>query len=86
MELVFLSVVRLLKVFFMVFVYYLISMAKNKIDVNQDEKYMSMKKAIVFTILGLVSIVLGSNLVVDNAASLAEAVGISEKMVAAKAK
>ena len=68
--------------FFCVFVYYLISMARHKIDLEQTEEYMSMKKAFLFTIIGLVSIVLGSNLVVENASSLATAIGISEKMVA----
>ena len=68
--------------FFLVFVYYLIKMARNKIENNQEEEYMSMKKAIAFTIIGIIAIVLGSNLVVENAASLAKAIGISEKMVA----
>ena len=68
--------------FFMVFIYYLISMARRKIDTNQDEEYMPMKKAILFTILGFVSIVLGSNMVVDNASSIASQIGISQKMIA----
>ncbi len=68
--------------FFLVFVYYIIKMARNKIDNNQDEKYLSMKKAVLFTILGIAGIVLGSNLVVENASSIAKSVGISERMVA----
>lgn len=68
--------------FFCVFVYYLISMARHKIDSEQTEEYMSIKKAFLFTIIGIVSIVLGSNLVVENASSLATAIGISKKMVA----
>lgn len=68
--------------FFLVFVYYLIKMARNKIDNSQDEKYMSMKKAILFTILGIVGIVIGSNLVVENASAIARTIGISESMVA----
>ena len=68
--------------FFCVFVYYLISMARHKIDVEQNEEYMSMKKAFLFTIVGIVSIVFGSNLVVENASNLATAIGISKKMVA----
>lgn len=68
--------------FFLVFVYYLIKMARNKIDKSQDEKYMSMKKAILFTILGIVGIIIGSNLVVENASAMARAIGISESMVA----
>ncbi len=68
--------------FFLVFVYYLIKMARNKIDNKQDEKYMSMKKAIIFTILGLIAIIVGSNLVVENASGLARIIGVSEKMIA----
>ena len=68
--------------FFTVFVYYLISMARNKIDDDQEEHYMKMSKAILFTIGGLIAIVLGSNLVVENAKSLASALGVSEKMIA----
>ena len=68
--------------FFLVFVYYLIKMARNKIDNNQDEKYMSMKKAILFTILGIVGIIIGSNLVVENASAIARTMGVSESMVA----
>jgi len=68
--------------FFLVFVYYLIKMARNKIDNNQDEKYMSMKKAILFTILGIAGIIIGSNLVVENASAIARTIGISESMVA----
>ncbi|MBR6133818.1 MAG: calcium/sodium antiporter [Bacilli bacterium] len=68
--------------FFTVFIYYLISMARNKIDDDQEEKYMKMSKAILFTIGGLIAIVLGSNLVVENAKSLASTLGVSEKMIA----
>ena len=68
--------------FFLVFIYYLIKMARNKIDNNQEEIYMSMKKAIILTILGLIAIILGSNLVVENASSLAKAIGVSERMIA----
>lgn len=70
-----------LLLFFLVFIYYLISMARNKIDEDQNEKYMTMSKAIIFTLLGLISIIIGSNLVVDNASKLATMMGISEKMI-----
>ena len=68
--------------FFLVFVYYLIKMARNKKDKAQDEKYMSMKKAILFNSLGIVGIIIGSNLVVENASAIARTIGISESMVA----
>jgi len=71
-----------LTLFFLVFIYYLISMARKKIDTDQNEEYMKLSKAIIFTLLGLVAIILGSNFVVDNASKLAAAIGISEKMIA----
>lgn len=67
--------------FFLVFIYYLISMARNKIDDSNDE-YMPLIKAFLYTIVGIISIVLGSNLVVDNASNVAKIIGISEKMIA----
>ena len=68
--------------FFAVFIYYLISMARNKIEDDKDTKYMPLWKAFLFTIIGIACIVLGSNLVVDNASELAKIIGISEKMIA----
>lgn len=70
-----------LLLFFLVFIYYLISMARNKIDEDQNEKYMSMSKSIIYTIIGLICIIVGSNFVVDSASSLASMIGISEKMI-----
>ena len=68
--------------FFLVFIYYLISMMRNK--TAEEENYVEMKmwKAVLFTIVGIVSIVLGSNLVVDNASGIAKALGVSERMIA----
>ena len=71
-----------LLLFFMVFIYYLIRMARNKIDEDQEEVYMPILKAIAFTIVGIISIIFGSNIVVDNASRIAIDLGISEKMVA----
>lgn len=71
-----------LLLFFTIFIYYLINMSRKKIDSNQDEEYLPMSKAIFYTLGGLIAIVIGSNLVVDNATSLALALGVSQKMVA----
>ncbi len=71
-----------LLLFFTIFIYYLINMSRKKIDNNQDEEYLPMSKAIFYTLGGLIAIVIGSNLVVDNATSLALALGVSQKMVA----
>lgn len=70
-----------LLLFFLVFIYYLISMARNKIDDDSDETYMSLGKAFIFTIGGIVAIVLGSNFVVDSASKIAAILGVSEKMI-----
>ena len=67
--------------FFLVFIYYLISMARNKIDTSDNDNYMSLGKSFAYLILGLISIVLGSNLVVEKATLLASWIGISEKMI-----
>ena len=69
--------------FFMVFLYYLISMMRKKVDVNQEveDKNLSMKKSIFFTIIGIVGIVLGSNFVVESASKLATTLGVTERMI-----
>ena len=69
-----------LLLFFLIFIYYLISMARNKIG-NDEEKYMSIFKSIIYTVLGIVAIVLGSNMVVDSATKLATIIGVSEKLI-----
>ena len=69
-----------LLLFFLVFIYYLISMARNKIG-NDEEKYMPIFKSIIYTVLGIVAIVLGSNMVVDSATKLATIIGVSEKLI-----
>ncbi len=71
-----------LLLFFGVFMYYLISMARNKIDADSTEVYPSLKKSIILTIVGMIGIVLGSNFVVDGASELAKIIGISERMIA----
>lgn len=69
-----------LLLFFLVFIYYLISMARNKIG-NDEEKYMPIFKSIIYTVLGIAAIVLGSNMVVDGATKLATIIGVSEKLI-----
>ena len=67
--------------FFSIFIYYLVSvMRKGKKD-EDDKPEMNMIKSIVFTIFGLIAIVFGSNLVVDNAVNIAKALSVSEKMI-----
>jgi cation:H+ antiporter len=68
--------------FFAVFLYYLIAMAIHSRDHNIVEKpRWKISKSLLFTIVGLVGIVIGSNMVVDNATVLAGAMGISERVI-----
>ena len=67
--------------FFTVFLYYLIKMARNKTESEDDKDLIPMKKAIIYTIVGIAGIVLGSNFVVDSASYIAKALGVSERMI-----
>ena len=68
--------------FFLVFVYYLVSTMRNKVSEDEDEepKY-GVLKSIIFTIIGIICLVLGSNSVVDSASYIARILGVSERMI-----
>ena len=67
--------------FFTVFIYYLISMIRNKVDKNEEKPKFGLVKSIILSIFGIIGIVLGSNLVVNNASSIASILGISQRMI-----
>lgn len=67
--------------FFLVFIYYLISMMRNKTEDEVEENIMKLPKAIFLTVLGIAGIVFGSNFVVDSATYIATALGVSERMI-----
>ena len=74
----------ILLLFFTVFLYYLVTIAKNdKSNLAEDEpiKY-NIPKSIIFILLGLASIIFGSDFVVDGASGIASFLGVSEKMIA----
>ena len=70
-----------LVLFFTVFIYYLFSMMRNKHEQSEEENYLSLGKAIVYTLSGIGFIVLGSNFVVDSASYIAKAFGVSQKLI-----
>lgn len=76
-----------LLLFFTIFIYYLFSVMRKKKEQNieedddEDSPLLPMKKAIVFTVLGIGAIVVGSDLVVDSATSIAKEIGISQRMI-----
>lgn len=68
---------------FALYMFYLFRMAKNNKEEQdaESEKKMGIAKAIIFTIIGLALIVLGSNVTVDAATKIAEAFGVSERFI-----
>ena len=67
--------------FFLVFIYYLINLMRNKVEDSTDEKVLSLPKSFLYTFIGLVMIILGSNSVVDSSSYLAKAFGVSERII-----
>ncbi len=70
--------------FFLIFVYYLFTIMRNKINEEQKEvkpKY-NIPISIIFTIVGIACLVIGSNFVVDSASKIAQEIGISERIIA----
>ncbi|MBR5370137.1 MAG: calcium/sodium antiporter [Bacilli bacterium] len=73
----------ILLLFFSIFIYYLISISKKKIDKEEpkEEKKLPIFKSIIYTLLGLIGIILGSNFVVDNASLIAKSIGVTERLI-----
>ena len=68
--------------FFIIFIYYLVTVMKNNKNKETEEKpKYNTFYSIIFTILGLIGIVVGSNFVVDNATEIARLLHVSEKMI-----
>lgn len=68
---------------FLVFVYYLVSITINKKNVKElDSVKMSLPKSLLYTVLGILMIVFGSDFVVKSASNIANILGVSEKMIA----
>ena len=69
--------------FFAIFLYYLISLArKNKKEAKEVEKpKYKLGKSFLFVFLGLIGVVGGSELVVNSASTIATTIGISERII-----
>lgn len=67
--------------FFSIFIYYLISVMRRDRNKEQETPKYNLLYSIIFTILGLAGVVIGSNFVVDNATALAKILNVSEKMI-----
>ncbi len=70
-----------LVLFFLVFIYYLIKMSRNKVEEDNEIKDIPLIRAILYTIIGIVGIVFGSNFVVESATNIAQILGVSARMI-----
>lgn len=68
--------------FFSIFLYYLVTLAidKKKQDTKEEPEF-KLGKSIIYVILGLAGIIIGSDLVVDNASKIATILGVSERVI-----
>ena len=69
--------------FFTIFIYYLVSLVKAKKEENENEKpKFKLGKSLILVAIGLGGIILGSNMVVNNASEIASKIGLSERVIA----
>lgn len=68
--------------FFSVFVYYLISLAFASKNNKQEKPKYNLYLSLILVLFGLAGIVLGSDLVVNNATDIAARLGVSERIIA----
>ncbi len=69
--------------FFSIFIYYLFNLAKQEKKKKENEKAkFKLGKSLLFVAIGLVGIILGSNMVVNNASSIAAKLGWSDRLIA----
>ena len=72
--------------FFTIFLYYLLSLARKRQESDYDEPdekpKFSLWLSLVLVVIGIVGIVAGSNLVVDNAQAIARSLHVSERIIA----
>lgn len=66
---------------FTVFLYYIISISRNKIDEEQEHGQYGMLQSLLFVGLGLAGIIIGSNLVVNSATKIAQNLGVTERVI-----
>ncbi|MGL5693197.1 MAG: calcium/sodium antiporter, partial [Peptostreptococcaceae bacterium] len=67
---------------FAIFMYYLIEMAFTSKDKSEDNvEVMNLGKSILYSILGVLGIIIGGDMVVDSASKIAITFGMSENLV-----
>jgi len=65
---------------FMIFIYYLIDISRKKITLYESPEF-GIIKSILFIFIGLISLIYGSNLVVDSAVNIATILNVSQRII-----
>lgn len=71
----------ILLLFLIIFLYYTFGIAKASADEEPEIKKMKSRQAYIYVFIGLVALVLGSSLFVDNAVVLAKSIGVSDLFI-----
>ena len=71
----------ILLLFFAIFIYYLFSVMKNKKNYDNEEAKYTLGKSFLFTIIGIISVIFGSDLVVSSATSIARSLSVSDRII-----
>lgn len=71
----------ILLLFFLVFIYYLFSVIRNRSNNDNEIPQFTMGRSILLSVLGILAIVLGSELVVQSSIQIAGLLGISERLI-----
>ena len=66
---------------FLVYLGYLFRMAKNGSAEEEEEEMLPLWKQLLMLVIGIVCIVFGSDLTVDNATIIAEAIGMDDRLI-----
>ncbi len=72
----------MLLVWFGLFLFFTINIVRKKKSDDEEKPKYTLIKSIILIIISIVSIIIASDLVVDNAVLLAEKIGISQKIIA----
>lgn len=71
----------ILAVFFILFMYFTLKGAKGEASPDEEKTPMSPLKASALVLVGLVCLILGSSVFVDNASALAHTLGVSDAVI-----
>lgn len=67
--------------YFAIFLYYILTIAKTKSTEEFKEAKYKTKTALFLTLLGLIAIIIGSNIVVESATKIAKYLGLTDRII-----